>query len=134
MRPVGDETLQLADGHGLELDAEHAAAFALGLLRADAAAHGGQRTVAGDDFRRGGEFTFSHFRDEARDIDAYGAGAHAARVLAMQAAGGLQLRFFGVVAVAHFFKIGRADLGILFPDGNAGDSFCHGYTLPILHS
>ncbi len=42
---VGDKALEVADGDGLALLAENAAAFALIFLRADAAGDGGQRVV-----------------------------------------------------------------------------------------
>ena len=42
---VGDKALQVADGDWLALLAEHAAAFALAFLRADAAGDGGQGVV-----------------------------------------------------------------------------------------
>ena len=39
---VGDEALELADGHRLEFDAKHATTLALCLLRAYTAANGGK--------------------------------------------------------------------------------------------
>ena len=51
--PVGDKALQAANADGLALDAADALAFALVLLRADAAADGGQCTGLGNDMVSG---------------------------------------------------------------------------------
>ena len=45
---VADEAFEFADGDRFAFDAQDAGAFALALLRADAAADRRQRTVAGD--------------------------------------------------------------------------------------
>ena len=46
--PVGNETLRTTDADSLALDAAHALALALMLLRADTAADGGQRAGLGN--------------------------------------------------------------------------------------
>ncbi len=46
--PVGDKALEAADADGLALDAAHALALALLLLRADTAADGGQGVLVDD--------------------------------------------------------------------------------------
>ena len=126
-RPVGHEALELADRDALALDAQDAAAFALGLLRAHTAANGRQRAVLGDDRRGAGEIAVLDLRDEFGNLDAYGAGAHAAGVLAMQAAGGLKHRLIDIVSVADLFEIGRPHFRVLFPDGNSSNLVRHSH-------
>ena len=102
---IGHEALQPADGHRLKLGAHHAGGFALRFLRADAAADRGQgvglfqNPVGALDVavRQGG--------DEAGDIDLHRAARHAARLLAAQAAVGLEQRAFQVEPERHFLEI-----------------------------
>ena len=128
---VRHETFELADGDRLALDAEHAAALALRFLRTHAPAHGGKRRVLRDDRGRAGDVAGGELRDETRDLQAHRAGGHAARVAAVQAAGRFQERLFLIVAVAYFFKIGRADLRVLLAHRYTGNSVCH-ITCPSL--
>ena len=125
--PVGDEAFEFADGDTFALDAEDAAAFTLRLLRADTSADGGQRRIFCDDRSGSGEVAVLDFFDEFRNLDADGTGAHAARILAMQAAGSLQHRFFDIVSVADLFEIGRPDFRILLPYRNSSYFVCHSF-------
>ena len=68
MLPVGDETLQFADGNRFSLYAEYAFAFALGLLRTDSAADCGERRVAGNHFRSCREIAGKYLRDEIGNL------------------------------------------------------------------
>ncbi len=58
--PVGHEALQTANANGLVLDAAGTLALALALLRADAAADGGQGRGTIDDLIGGFEVTLGH--------------------------------------------------------------------------
>ena len=116
---------EFADRDAFALDPEDAAAFALRLLRTHPAADGRQRAVPGDDRRCRGEIALLDLPDEFGNLDAHGAGAHAAGILAMQAAGRLEHRFFHIVSVADLFEIGRPDFRILFPDGNSSNLVRH---------
>ena len=120
--PVADEALEFADGYRLGLDAQDAGALALRLLRAYAAADGGQRAVAGDDVGRTAEFAGVQRGDEVGNVDVDGAGRHAARIAAVQAARRLEHRLLGVVAVADLVEIGGPHLRVLFAYGYAGYS------------
>ena len=111
--PVGDEALEAADAHGLVLDAADAFALALGLLGADAAAHGGQRAVLGDDLIGGLEVALRHLGDKLRDMDLHGAAGHAGHVLAVEAALRLVNGLLLGVAQGYLFKVAAADHGVL---------------------
>ena len=125
--PVADEAFQLAHGHRFALDAQDARPFALALLRADAAADRGQRTVLGDDVGGLLQPAFVQGGDEVGDADAHGAGRHAAGILAMQTARGFECGLFEVVAVADLFEIGGPDRRVLFAHGDAGYFVCHNF-------
>ena len=90
-RPVGDEALEVADGHRLALLAADALDLALRLLRADAAGDAGQRVVVEQRCRRrpAGRRAASML-DEARDVDADRAAGDALGVLAQEAALGFE--------------------------------------------
>ena len=110
---VGNKALQTADRDRLALDAAHALAFTLALLRADTAADGGQ---GGGLLDLGGgleELALSDERDELRDLDADRAARYAGLVLAVQAALCLFERHFGGVAQRDFLKVLVADVGVL---------------------
>ena len=62
---------------------------------------------------------FVHGGDKVGDADAHGAGPDAAGILAAQAARGFERGFFGVVAVADLFEIGRTERRILFAHRHA---------------
>ena len=111
--PVGHEALQAADGNGLKLHAEVALALALGLLRADTAADGGQRGGLGDNLISALEVAFAHLGNEIGNGDVDGAAAHAGTVLAVEAAVGFLQGDFRRVAQRDFLEIVGADLGLL---------------------
>ena len=111
--PVGHEALQTANANGLVLDAAGTLALALALLRADAAADGGQGRGTIDDLIGGFEVTLGHMADELGDVDADGAAGLAGLVLAVDAALGLVHGHLGGVAQSHFLKILVADVGVL---------------------
>ena len=123
--PVADEAFELAHGDRFALDAQDARAFALALLRADAAADRRQRTVLGDDVGCLLQPPFVQGGDEVGDADAYGAGRHAAGILAAQAARSFECGLFEVVAVADLLEIGRTDRRVLFAHRHAGYFVCH---------
>ena len=106
---VGDKPLQVANGDGRALLAQHASALALVLLRADAAGDGGQNVVLAHFGRRGkivagideGHYFLDLYAHRAVD-DAGGLGAcDAARGLG-EGVGRLQ-------AQIDFFKVAAAD-------------------------
>ena len=115
--PVGHEALQTADADRLILDAAGAFALALALLRADAAADGGQGGGAVDDLIGGLEVALGHMADELGDVDTDGAAGLAGLILAVDAALGLVHGHFGGVAQSHFLKILVADVGVLSGHG-----------------
>ena len=114
--PVGDEALQTADADGLALDAAHALALALLLLRADTAADGGQGAVLKDLVVSALEVLLTDAGDELRDLDIDRAAGHAGRARAIQAAVGLIDRHLDGVAKCDFFKVFVADVRILLRD------------------
>ena len=114
--PVGDEALQTADADGLALDAAHALALALLLLRADTAADGGQGAVLEDLVVSALEVLLADAGDELRDLDIDRAAGHAGRARAIQAAVGLIARHLDGVAKRDFFKILIADVRVLLRD------------------
>ena len=129
--PVADEAFEFAHGDRLALDAQDARTFALALLRADAAADRGQRTVLGDDVGSLLQPAFVQRGDKVGDADAYGAGRHAAGILTTQAARGFERGLFEVVAVADLLEIGRTDRRVLFAHRHAGYLVCHNLFCPI---
>ena len=68
---VGDKALQVADGDRRAFLAQHAAAFALVLLRADAAGDGGQRIVFAHLGRRGQIIARIDQLHDLLDLDAH---------------------------------------------------------------
>ena len=113
-RPVGDEALQTADADRLALDAAHALAFALLLLRADTAADGGQGAVFENLLIRALEVLLADQGDEIGDLDVDRAARHARGVLAVQTAGGLVERELHGVAEGDLVKVFIADSRFLF--------------------
>ena len=69
-RVVADEALQPADRDRLQRFADGADAFALVLLRADAAADRRQQVGVGEDVVGAAEILLADLLDEARDVDA----------------------------------------------------------------
>ncbi len=110
---IRHKPLQTADGHRLALDAAHALALALALLRADAAADGGQRAGGGKRFVGLLEVAFGDLMNELGDGDVNGAAADAWHVLAVQAALRLVERLLLRVAQRDFLKVASALVGCL---------------------
>ena len=104
-RPVTDETLQFADGHGVTLAAKDTLALALALLRAHATAHRRQRGVLTNQSGGFVELSVLDQRDEVRNADMHRAAAHTLRVLAGQTSASLFHRLFGIVAETNLPKI-----------------------------
>ena len=115
--PVGHKPLQAADAHRLVLDAADALGLALALLGADAAAHGGQGAVPGDDLVRPLEIPLRHLGDELGDMDFHRAPGHAGHVPAIEAPGGLVHGLLPGVAKGHFAEVARPHLGVLVGHG-----------------
>ena len=137
--PVAHEALELADGHRLALDTQYAGAFALRLLRTDAATDRGQRTVTGDHGRRGRDIALVQLENEIGNLHPDRAGRHAAGILAVQTARRLGLRLLEIIAVADLFEIGRPQRRILFAHRHARyfirhDFLClHSFDAPVIY-
>ena len=117
--PVAHEPFELAHGHRLALDAEHAGPFALRLLRADAAADRRQRTVAGDHVGSPRHIAFAQAGDEIGNLHPDRTGRHAAGIAAMQATRRFGPCLFEIIPVADLFEIGRTERRILFAHRHA---------------
>ena len=85
--------LQPADHDGLVFRAQHAGAFAQFLHRTDARAGRAQQIRFENRPRRADQIVRSDLLDEARNVDVRRAGVRAGRVVAEQAAVGLDQRF-----------------------------------------
>ena len=72
------------------------------LLGADAAAHGGQGAVPGDDLVRPLEIPLRHLGDELGDMDFHRAPGHTGHIFAAQAPGSLVHGLLPGVAQGHF--------------------------------
>ncbi len=107
-RPVGNVALQGADRDRRALLGPDADALALDLLRADPARDAGEGVVAEQRFRCAGHVADPQQLDETRDVDADGAARDAHRVLALQAALGLEDRELLRVAEVDLAEVGRA--------------------------
>jgi hypothetical protein len=105
---VGDEALEPADRHRLVLDADGALGLALLLLRADAAADGGQDVLLHQRVVGAFEITFPDLRDELGDVDFDRASGDTRVVLALDAALGLEHREVDRVAERDFVERMRA--------------------------
>jgi len=134
MAPVRNEAFQFSDSHRFPLDSEDTASLALAFLRADTSADGGERRIFGNHAGRTAEISRQYLPDKFGDFDIDGAGAHAARVLAVQAAGRFPLRFFHIISVTNFLEVGCTHFGVLFPDRDPGYFVCHYFPLPILQT
>ncbi len=152
---VGDPTLQPADldglVHRLQGLADGAGSLALGLLRADAPADRGQE-VGSLDYAGGAlEIALPYLRDEAGDVDADGAALDAGRVLAVEAALGLDSRLGLAVALGYLEHVARALRAVLaghvlrrqgepFPDRGLaalrpqGGKACEGFLRQVIES
>ena len=111
--PVGHKTLQTADTHGVALLAADAVHLALGLLRADAAAHGGQGAGLMDHLISALIVLLHDLLDELRDAHVDGTAVHAEMVLAVEAAGGFVQRLLLGVAQRYLEEVFIADIGVL---------------------
>jgi len=86
---VADEAFEPADGNRLHLAGDHTLALALGLLRADAAAHRRQDVRLANHTQRAIDVLHQQVADEPRDVDGDRATADAGRAAALQATFGL---------------------------------------------
>ena len=111
--PVGHKALQTADAHGVALLAPDAVHFALALLGADAAAHGGQGAGLVDDLIRTLIVALHDLGDELGDADIDGTAVHAGMILAVEAAGGLVQGLLLGVAQGHLQEVLIPDVGVL---------------------
>ena len=111
--PVGHKALQTADTHGIALLAADAVHFALALLRAHTAAHGGQGAGLVDHLIGTLVVLLHDLLDELGDAHIDGTAVHAGMVLAVQAAGGLVQRLLLGVAQSHLQEVLVADLRVL---------------------
>ena len=102
---VADEALQAADRHRLQRLADNADAFALRLLRADAAAHRGQQIAGGDDVVGAADILGGDRLDEFRNVDVDRAAGNASRLRTHDAALGFVERFGQVIAAIDLFEI-----------------------------
>ena len=118
--PVGGKALQAPDGDRLLLPAEDAEQLALLLLRADAAADGGEGGGLLELGDGSGGIARPDQPDEGGDIDAHRAAVYTFRLLALQTAAGLEDGHVVVVAESHFLKVGRPLLRGLEGHGRAG--------------
>ncbi len=75
--PISHKALQTADGHRFSLDAAHALAFTLRLLRTHSATDCGQGGGAGDDLISRFKVPFLHLSDKGGNIDGDGTAAYA---------------------------------------------------------
>ena len=88
--PVSDVAFKMADGHRLALPAAHALDLALRLLRAHAAGHAREGVVIEQTGGRARQVAPPQQIDEARDVHAHRAAGDATRILALDAALGLE--------------------------------------------
>ncbi len=123
--PVAHIPLQLADSHGLALDAENARTLALRLLRAYASTDARQRAVLGYDGRCRRHVALQHLADESGNIYTHGARRDASRVLAPQTSRSLCARLLAVVPVTHLVEIGCTHARILLAHAHARNLICH---------
>lgn len=95
VKEIHGVALQAADGDGLVFGAQDASAFAKFLNGADAGAGGAEEIGFEDGAGRAFEIVGGDFLDEFGDVDVSGAGVGAGRVVAHEAAGGLDEGFLG---------------------------------------
>ena len=119
---VRAEALEAADAHRVALYAAHAFGLALRLLRADAAADGGQVVGQADDVVGLVELALLDVGDELGDVHAHRAAGHARRVFAADAARGLLAGHGLVVALRDLLEVAAARLGRLLAGGQLGQA------------
>ena len=111
--PVSDETFETTDRDRFALDAEHALAFALIFLWANAAADGWQTGVGFQALSGFGEIAFGERSNKVRNVNMHRAAFDAARLCAMQAARRFGDGRFCAVAKRDFVEIGGAHFRVL---------------------
>ncbi len=111
--PVGGKALEPTDTHRLKPHPQGAFALALGLLRADAAADGGQTGGLGDNLVGTLKVAGLHFGDEVGNGDIDRAALHAGTVFAVKAALRLLDGNFRGVAQGHLVEIMGPDQRLL---------------------
>ena len=111
--PVGHKALQTADADRLALDAAHALALALSLLRADAAADGGQGGGRGQHLVSALHILVGDALDKRGDVNLNRAGAAAGLFRAVQAALGLVHGHFIGITQGNLVKVLVANVGFL---------------------
>ena len=117
---ITQEALELADGHGLGLLTTDALALALVLLRADAAADGGEHGLLADDVQGAAVVLRADLLDELRDVDVDRAALDAERALAVHAALGLGQRHLLGEALVDGAEVAGALGSRLLVIGGAG--------------
>ena len=117
--PIAHKALQLADSHGLVLDAQDTRAFALALLGAHTATNRGQQRVLGNNLGSHGIVALANGSDEVGNLDTHRASAHTARIAAVQTARSLPLSLLYIKSVAHLLEVGGTFGGVLLPYGGA---------------
>ena len=127
--PVGDEALETADADALALDAADALALALMLLRADAAADGGQAVGGGDDLVGFFKLALGDLGDELGNADVHRAAADAGMLTAVEAALGLVDGDLLGVAESDLVKVLVAYQRLLLRNG----VFRHTHISHVLH-
>ena len=118
--PVAYEPFQFTDGNGFAFQSQDASAFALAFLGAYPAAYRRQEGVLGNDACCFREISLIHLSDELRNLQRDRAVFDTSRLFAVDTPGGFQTRFFHVVSVTYFFKIGYPYFRVLFPYGYTG--------------
>ena len=118
--PVSHKALQAANADGFALDAAHALALALVLLRADAAADSGKHGVLADGIEGTAEVLRADLLDKAGDVDVDGAALNAERLLAVEAALGLGQRHLLGEALVDGAEVAGALGSRLLVIGGAG--------------
>ncbi len=116
---VAHKALQLADGHRLALLAANALALALVLLRAHAAADGGQHGLLADDVQGAAVVLGANLLDELGDVDVDGTALDAEGALAVHATLGLCQSHLLGEALVDGAEVAGALGGRLFVVGGA---------------
>src|SRR6516164_1403759 len=129
---IANKALKPADCHRFERIADNTDAFALGFLRTDPPAHGGQQIGIGDNVVGAAIIFFAYFLDEAGNIDADRTARDARRLQAQQATIRFVERLLERVAAIHLVKIAHplcrllfAYWGALLRNGPYGSLFRH---------
>ena len=121
--PVGNKTLQTADADRFALNAAHALAFALRLLRADTAADSRQGRGLRNNLIRALKVVLGDLFDEFRNMNIDRAAGNARHVLTIQAALCFVQRHFFGIAQCDLFKVLVANVRVLRGHG----VLCHSH-------